>query len=84
MTKCIAILESGRPVIIKDQLPKANAFVAAWLPGTEGGGLVDNLFGGGYTGKLPMSWPSAVTDEPINVGDAKTPLFAFGYGRTPY
>jgi beta-glucosidase len=84
VTKCIAILESGRPVIIKDQLAKANAFVAAWLPGTEGGGLVDNLFGSGYTGKLPMSWPSAVTDEPINTGDTKTPLFAFGYGRTPY
>jgi beta-glucosidase len=84
VTKCIAILESGRPVIIKDQVPKANAFVAAWLPGTEGGGLVDNLFGSGYTGKLPMSWPGAVTDEPINTGDAKTPLFAFGYGRSPY
>jgi beta-glucosidase len=84
VTKCIAILESGRPVIIKDQVPKANAFVAAWLPGTEGGGLVDTLFGSGYTGKLPMSWPSAVTDEPINTGDAKTPLFAFGYGRSPY
>jgi beta-glucosidase len=84
VTKCIAILESGRPVIIKDQVPKANAFVAAWLPGTEGGGLVDNLFGSGYSGKLPMSWPSAVTDEPINTGDAKTPLFAFGYGRSPY
>ncbi|HST49337.1 glycoside hydrolase family 3 protein [Jatrophihabitans sp.] len=84
VTKCIAILESGRPVIIKDQLAKANAFVAAWLPGTEGGGLVDNLFGSGYTGKLPMSWPNAVTDEPINTGDGKTPLFAFGSGRSPY
>jgi len=84
VTKCIAILESGRPVVIKDQLAKANAFVAAWLPGTEGGGLVDNLFGSGYTGKLPMSWPTAVSDEPINTGDGRTPLFAFGYGRSPY
>jgi beta-glucosidase len=84
VTKCIAILESGRPVVIKDQVPKANAFVAAWLPGSEGGGLVDNLFGNGYTGKLPVSWPSAVTDEPINTGDAKTPLYPFGYGISPY
>ena len=82
--KCIAILYSGRPVIIGDQLPKANAFVAAWLPGTEGGGITDDLFGAGYTGKLPMSWPNAVTDEPINSGDGKTPLFPLGYGLTPY
>jgi beta-glucosidase len=84
VTRCIAILESGRPVIISDQVSKANAFVAAWLPGTEGGGLVDNLFGSGYTGKLPVSWPSAVTQEPINTGDGKTPLYAFGSGRSPY
>jgi beta-glucosidase len=84
VTKCIAILYSGRPVIIKDQVPKANAFVAAWLPGTEGAGITDALFGGGFTGKLPVSWPGAVTDEPINVGDGKTPLYPFGYGLSPY
>jgi beta-glucosidase len=82
--KCIAILYSGRPVIIGDQLPKVNAFVAAWLPGTEGGGITDDLFGAGYTGKLPVSWPNAVTDEPINSGDGKAPLFPLGYGLTPY
>jgi len=81
---CIAILLSGRPVVIADQLPKANAFVAAWLPGTEGAGITDVLFGAGFTGKLPVSWPTAVTDEPINSGDGKTPLFALGYGITPY
>jgi beta-glucosidase len=84
VTKCIAILYSGRPVLIKDEVPKANAFVAAWLPGTEGAGITDDLFGGGFTGKLPMSWPNVVTDEPINSGDGKTPLFALGAGRTPY
>jgi beta-glucosidase len=84
VTKCIAILYSGRPVIIKDQVPKANAFVAAWLPGTEGAGITDALFGGGFAGKLPVSWPGAVTDEPINVGDGKTPLYPFGYGLSPY
>jgi beta-glucosidase len=84
VTKCIAILYSGRPVIINDQVPKANAFVAAWLPGTEGEGITDDLFGGGFTGKLPQSWPNAVTDEPINSGDGKTPLYPLGYGLSPY
>ena len=81
---CIAILYSGRPVIISNELPKANAFVAAWLPGTEAQGISDVLFGGGFTGKLPVSWPNAVTDEPINNGDGKTPLFPLGYGLSPY
>jgi beta-glucosidase len=81
---CIALLYSGRPVIIADQLPKVAAFVAAWLPGTEGEGITDVLFGAGFTGKLPVSWPKAVTDEPINSGDGKTPLFPLGYGITPY
>jgi beta-glucosidase len=81
---CVAILYSGRPLVIGDQLPKANAFVAAWLPGTEAGGITDALFGGGFTGKLPVSWPSAVTDEPINSGDGKTSLFPLGYGLSPY
>jgi beta-glucosidase len=80
---CIAILYSGRPVIISNQLAKANAFVAAWLPGTEAQGITDALFGGGFTGKLPVSWPNAVTDEPINNGDGKTPLFPLGYGLSP-
>jgi beta-glucosidase len=84
VTKCVAILESGRPVIIKNEVPKANAFVAAFLPGSEGGGITDDLFGGGFTGKLPQSWPGAVTDEPINTGDGKTPLYPLGYGLTPY
>jgi beta-glucosidase len=82
--KCIAILYSGRPVVIKDQVPKANAFIAAWLPGTEAGGITDDLFGGGFSGKLPQSWPNAVTDEPINSGDGKTALYPLGYGLSPY
>jgi len=84
VTVCIAILYSGRPVIITDQVPKANAFVAAWLPGTEAQGITDALFGGGFTGKLPVSWPRAVSDEPINNGDGKTPLYPLGYGLSPY
>jgi beta-glucosidase len=84
VTTCIAILYSGRPVIITDQLTKADAFVAAWLPGTEATGITDALFGGGFTGKLPVSWPTSVSQEPINTGDGKTPLFPLGYGLSPY
>jgi beta-glucosidase len=84
VTTCIAILYSGRPVVIADQLPKAEAFVAAWLPGTEAAGITDALFGGGFTGKLPVTWPTAVSSEPINAGDGKAALFGLGYGLTPY
>ncbi len=84
VTKCIVILMSGRPLIINSQLNQANAFVAAWLPGTEGAGITDVLFGDyGFVGKLPVTWPNAVTQEPINSGDGQTGLFPFGYGITP-
>lgn len=82
-TKCVVILMSGRPLIINTQLARANAFVAAWLPGTEALGITDVLFGSfPFSGKLPVSWPSAISQEPINAGDGKTPLFSFGYGLT--
>ena len=85
VTRCIIILMSGRPLIINSQLNQANAFVAAWLPGTEGAGLTDVLFGDyGFVGKLPVTWPNAVTQEPINDGDGQTGLFPLGYGITPY
>lgn len=80
-TKCIVVLMSGRPVIVNTQVNLANAFIAAWLPGTEGAGMTDVLFGDyNFTGKLPVTWPSALSQEPINNGDGKTGLFAFGYG----
>jgi len=82
--ECIVILFSGRPLIINTQLNQAHAFVAAWLPGTEGAGITDVLFGDyPFAGKLPVAWPNAVTQEPINSGDGKTGLFPFGYGITP-
>ena len=85
VTQCIVVLFSGRPLIINTQLNQANAFVAAWLPGTEGAGITDVLFGDyGFVGKLPVTWPNAVTQEPINLDDGKTGLFPFGYGFTPY
>ncbi|MBN1313421.1 MAG: glycoside hydrolase family 3 C-terminal domain-containing protein [Anaerolineae bacterium] len=80
-TRCIVILMSGRPLIINNQLNQADAFVAAWLPGTEGAGMTDVLFGDyNFTGKLPVTWPNAVSQEPINDGDGKVGLFPFGYG----
>jgi beta-glucosidase len=69
-------------MIIDKVLDKADAFVAAWLPGTEGGGLTDVLFGDyNFSGKLSCSWPRSMDQIPINVGDANyDPLFKYGYG----
>jgi beta-glucosidase len=79
----IVVLVSGRPLDIASELPNWNALVAAWLPGTEGQGVADVLFGvAAPTGKLPMTWPASASQEPINVGDGQTPLFPFGFGLT--
>jgi len=80
----VVVLLSGRPMIITDALPRANAFVAAWLPGTEGQGVADVLFGDHKpTGKLSFSWPRSMSQIPINLGDAKyDPLFKYGFGLT--
>ena len=82
--KCVVILVSGRPLIINSQLGQSSAFVEAWLPGTEGAGVTDVLFGDyPFRGKLPVSWPRAAGQEPLNIGDGQTPLFPFGYGISP-
>jgi beta-glucosidase len=80
----VVVLISGRPMIINDVLDQADAFIAAWLPGTEGQGVADVLFGDyAPTGKLPLTWPRSVDQIPINVGDeAYDPLFEYGYGLT--
>jgi beta-glucosidase len=85
----LVILISGRPRVITEQLPLADAWVAAWLPGTEGGGIADVLFGDvPFTGKLSYSWPRSNEQLPININNStgKTgcdaPLFPFGYGLT--
>ncbi|GAA0144595.1 glucosidase [Lithospermum erythrorhizon] len=82
--KCVVILISGRPVVIEPHLEKIDALVAAWLPGTEGQGIADVLFGDyGFTGKLPRTWFKSVDQLPMNVGDPHyDPLFPFGYGLT--
>jgi beta-glucosidase len=80
----VVVLLSGRPMILGEALTLADAFVAAWLPGTEGAGVTDVLFGDHKpAGKLPYSWPRSMAQLPINVGDAGyDPLFPFGYGLT--
>jgi beta-glucosidase len=84
----VTVLLSGRPLYVNAELNLSDAFVAAWLPGTEGGGVADVLFRGrdgrvvhDFTGRLPVSWPRAACQTTINVGDALyDPQFAFGYG----
>ena len=85
----IVILISGRPRVITEQLPLADAWVVVWLPGTEGSGIADVLFGDyPFTGKLSYSWPRSNEQLPININNSvgKTscdaPLFPFGYGLT--
>ncbi|MFD8499677.1 glycoside hydrolase family 3 protein [Amycolatopsis sp. NPDC059657] len=77
----VVVLVSGRPLDIAQQLPQFNGLVEAWLPGSEGAGVSDVLFGDYKpTGKLTVSWPSSFAQEPINVGDGKKALFPYGYG----
>ena len=83
--RCIMVIVSGRPLILDPaQRNEADAIVAAWLPGSEGAGVADDLFGARpFTGKLPVSWPRTLAQEPINVGDPNyNPLYPYGYGLT--
>ena len=77
------VIVSGRPLILDPaQRDRVDGLVAAWLPGSEGAGVADTLFGTRpFTGKLPVSWPRSLAQEPINVGDADyDPLYPFGWG----
>jgi beta-glucosidase len=81
--KCVVVIVSGRPLIVDPpRLAEIDALVAAWLPGSEGAGVADTLFGAQpFTGKLPVSWPRRIEQEPINKGDADyDPLYPFGFG----
>ncbi|WP_417774585.1 glycoside hydrolase family 3 N-terminal domain-containing protein [Sphingomonas arantia] len=80
----VAVFLSGRPLWVNPYLNASDAFVAAWLPGSEGAGVADVLFGAKpFRGKLPYSWPARSDQTPLNVGDANyAPLFAYGYGLT--
>ncbi|KAK1389771.1 Lysosomal beta glucosidase [Heracleum sosnowskyi] len=80
--KCVVVLITGRPVVIQPYLATIDALVAAWLPGTEGQGIADALFGDhDFTGKLSFTWLKTVDQLPMSVGDAHyDPLFPFGFG----
>jgi beta-glucosidase len=86
----VAVLLSGRPLWQNRELNLANAYVAAWLPGTEGGGIADVLFrkkdgsvNHDFTGKLSFSWPRNAAGALLNVNqEGYDPLFPFGFGMS--
>lgn len=82
--RCVVVVISGRPVVMEPYVRQMDALVAAWLPGSEGQGVTDVLFGDyGFTGKLARTWFKSVDQLPMNVGDKHyDPLFPFGYGLT--
>ncbi|MFI1365134.1 glycoside hydrolase family 3 N-terminal domain-containing protein [Streptomyces griseochromogenes] len=82
--KCAVLVVSGRPQLIGDRLDRIDALVASWLPGTEGEGVADVLYGTRpFTGQLPVTWPRSEAQLPINVGDPSyDPQFPYGWGLT--
>ena len=84
----VAVFLSGRPMWVNPELNAADAFVAAFLPGSEGGGIADVLFANAdgsvrhdFRGRLSYSWPRRPDQTPLNRGDADyDPLFAYGFG----
>ncbi|MFF5405949.1 glycoside hydrolase family 3 N-terminal domain-containing protein [Streptomyces misionensis] len=82
--KCVVLIVSGRPQLIGDRLGEIDSLVASWLPGTEGEGVADVLYGDRpFTGQLPVTWPRSESQLPINVGDASyDPQFPYGWGLT--
>lgn len=82
--ECAVLIVSGRPQLIGDRLGDIDALVASWLPGTEGDGVADVLYGKrAFTGQLPVTWPKSEAQLPINVGDAAyDPQYPYGWGLT--
>ena len=84
----VAVFLSGRPMWVNPEINAADAFVAAWLPGGEGGGIADVLFRDGsgqvrhdFRGRLSYSWPKRPDQTPLNRGEPNyAPLFPYGYG----
>ena len=81
----VSVFLSGRPLWTNPEINASDAFVAAWLPGSEGGGVADMLFRTDpsyeFTGRLSFSWPARADQATINVGDPSyAPLFAYGAG----
>jgi len=79
----VTVLLSGRPLVLGKALDKTDAFVAAWLPGTEGQGVADVLFGDHKpTGKLPRTWPANDDQLSVSAVKSQTPQFPYGFGLT--
>ena len=86
----VTVFLSGRPLWTNPYINASDAFVEAWLPGSEGGGVADVLVGNAdgrarydFRGKLTFSWPKTADQGPLNVGTmGYDPLFAYGYGLT--
>ena len=77
----VVVLITGRPLIVNETINNSNAFMVAWLPGTEGGGVADVLFGKeNVQGKLSFSWPKNMEDIPCNYDNDCEPLFPLGFG----
>ena len=84
----ISIFTTGRPLWVNKELNASNAFVAVWLPGSEGAGIADVIFKAAngeinhdFTGKLSFSWPKQSDQLVLNRGDENyDPLFAYGFG----
>lgn len=79
---CVVVFISGRALQINHILPKVDAFVAAWLPGTEGNGISDVLFGkAGFKGRLPVTWYQNTVQLPLTYDNSPyAPLFPYGFG----
>ncbi len=76
----IVVIVSGRPLLITDEISKWDGLVAAWLPGSEGDGVADALYGIIPTGTLPLSWPRGMSDIPLTEENSSAPLFPRGFG----
>ena len=79
---CVVLVVSGRPMVLTEQAEQADALVASWLPGSEGTGVADVLFGRKpFTGRLSMSMARSEAQVPVNLGDEQyAPLYPFGLG----
>ncbi|VUD45956.1 Beta-glucosidase BoGH3B [Thalassocella blandensis] len=88
----VSLFISGRPLWVNREINASDAFVAIWLPGTEGQGIADVIFRNQQgeinydaKGRLSFSWPATPTQTSLNVGDSDyDPLFPFGYGLSFY
>lgn len=83
----VAVFLSGRPLWVNAEINAVDSFVAAWLPGPEGGGIADVLFRAAdgtvrydFRGRLPFSWPATPRPPGVDGRPGERPLFAFGYG----